>query len=58
MLLNIIKVSAITLTLLSVFLVIYAIVTSAYSNLTFWAVYFAVVVVDLILIQYMKKLSE
>lgn len=57
MLLNFIKASCIILTLFSVLLVIYAIVTSTFTNFTFWAIYFSVVIIDLILIQYLKKHS-
>lgn len=58
MLLNIIKASAIILTLSSVLLVIYAIATSTFTSITFWAIYLAVVIIDLILIQYLKKQNK
>lgn len=53
--LSTLKVAAITATLSSVALVIYAIMTSAYTNVLFWLVYFAVVGLDLIIINYLKK---
>ncbi len=56
--LNFLKATTIILTLCSVLLVIYAIATSTYTSLSFWIAYFAVVITDLILINYMKKLNN
>ncbi|HZK42667.1 MAG TPA: hypothetical protein VFC73_00050 [Syntrophomonadaceae bacterium] len=55
MLTPIIKVLAIILTLSSIVLVIYAIATSVYTSLLFWAIYIAVVGIDLLLIRYLQK---
>lgn len=56
--LNILKASTVILTVSSVILVIYAIYTSTYFNFTFWAIYAGVVILDLILINYLKKYDQ
>ncbi len=56
--LNVIKAITIILTLSSVLLVIYAIVTSTFTNILFWIIYFTIVLLDLALIKYLKKLDQ
>ncbi len=53
--LKIMKITATLLTLATILLVVYAIYTSTYANILFWAIYGGIVILDLIIIDKIKK---